>query len=171
MMRCLCSHLNLYRLLGYSSAAILAYSLYLQYIVGQAPCTLCLLQRFALIATLVVLIILALKPWQGLGLRILQACALLCTLTGAGLAGRQIWLQHAPEGISMQCLPNLSYMLQHYPLLKTIEMALHGSSDCALVTSTLFNISLATWSGLFFSLLSCALFISLFIKRKIKQQN
>ncbi|ODN42785.1 disulfide bond formation protein B [Piscirickettsia litoralis] len=161
----LCSRLGLYRLLALVSAGTLAYSLYLQYIVGETPCTLCLLQRFALIPTLVFLIVLALKAWQGLSLRILQTLALLCALTGAGLAGRQIWLQHSPDGMSMQCLPNLGYMLQHYPLLKTIEMALHGSSDCALVTSTIFNISLATWSGLFFSLLSLFIFISFFMKK------
>ena len=162
----LLSRISLYRLLALISAGTLGYSFYLQYGAGETPCTLCLLQRFALIPAVAFLIILAIKSWHGLKLRIFQVLALLCALTGTGLAARQIWLQHSPDGLSMQCLPNLSYMLQHYPLLKTIEMALHGSSDCALVTSTVFNISLATWSGIFFAALSILIFISLFIKPK-----
>ena len=75
-------------------------------------------------------------------------CTLLAVFAtiGAGIAGRQTWLQHLPPELVPECGPGLEFMLEMYPLLETIEKALIGTGDCAKVTWTFLSLSIAEWS-------------------------
>ncbi len=79
-------------------------------------------------------------------------CTLLAVFAsiGAGIAGRQTWLQHLPAELVPECGPGLDFMLEMYPLLETIEKALIGTGDCAEVTWTFLSLSIAEWSLLCF---------------------
>ena len=78
------------------------------------------------------------------------ALALLMAGAGAGVAGRQIWLQQVPADELPACLPSLDYMLEALPFQEVISLMMHGSADCAKVTWTLFGISIPEWSLLAF---------------------
>ncbi|HQT25224.1 MAG TPA: disulfide bond formation protein B, partial [Burkholderiales bacterium] len=83
---------------------------------------------------------------------------------GASVAGRQVWLQHLPEDQIPECGPGLDYMLQAFPLNKTLKMVLHGSGECAKVDWRFLGFSIAEWSLLIFVLL--VLFSLLSARRK-----
>jgi len=65
---------------------------------------------------------------------------------GASIAARQTWLQHLPPELVPECGPDLSFMLEMYPLLETIEKALRGTGDCAEVSWRFLTLSIAEWS-------------------------
>lgn len=133
-----------------ASLLIMAGALYLEHVVGLAPCPLCIVQRVAVIAFGLVCLLAALHGPARLGRRIYAALALLSAAGGAAMAGRQIWLQGVPPDELPACLPSLDYMLEALPFLETLRLLLHGTADCAEITWTLFGMSIAEWSLLAF---------------------
>ena len=61
---------------------------------------------------------------RGFGVLVLAAA-----LTGAGIAGRHVWLQMNPQ--SMSCGPGLQTMLELFPLTDVLPKVFRGSGDCA----------------------------------------
>lgn len=100
---------------------------------------------------------------QRLGQMIYATLGILVASLGAAIAGRQIWLQNLPEDQVPACGPGLEYMLEVFPLLEVIEMAITGSGDCAKVQWTLFDISIPGWSLMAF-LGMAGLLLALFIR-------
>ncbi|MFB3100110.1 MAG: disulfide bond formation protein B, partial [Gammaproteobacteria bacterium] len=90
---------------------------------------------------------------------------LIASLCGAGIAGRQIWLQHLPEDKIPECGPGLEYMLDTFPFTDALRMILSGSGECAEVQWTFLSFSIAEWSIVCFTGLTIACLISL-IRRK-----
>ena len=125
-------------------------ALYLEHGVGLEPCPLCILQRLAVIGFGLVCLIAAVHGPARTGQRVYAALALLMAGAGAGVAGRQIWLQQVPADELPACLPSLDYMLEALPFQEVISLMLHGSADCAKVTWTLFGMSIPEWSLLAF---------------------
>lgn len=143
----LASPRSLFFLAFLACVAMLGTGFYLQYAIGLEPCPLCILQRiffagaglFALIAAL-----------HGRGRGFYSVMILLCSLAGAGTAGRQIWLQTLPPDQLPSCLPPLEFMLESMPYTKIIYTMFHGSADCAEVSWTLLSLSIPEWSLLAF---------------------
>lgn len=125
-------------------------ALYLEHGVGLEPCPLCILQRLAVIGFGLVCLVAAVHGPARTGQRVYAALALLMASAGAGVAGRQIWLQQVPADELPACLPSLDYMLEALPFQEVISLMLHGSADCAKVTWTLFGMSIPEWSLLAF---------------------
>lgn len=125
-------------------------ALYLEHGVGLEPCPLCILQRLAVIGFGLVCLVAALHGPARAGQRVYAALALLMAGAGAGVAGRQIWLQQVPADELPACLPSLDYMLEALPFRDVLSLMLHGSADCAKITWTLFGISIPEWSLLAF---------------------
>ena len=132
------------------SGGLIAFALYLQYYEYQNPCPLCIMQRVAYIALMIVFLIGALHgprravAWWYSGLLVL------ISLAGAGIATRQVWLQHLPKDRVPECGPGLSYMLNKFPLIDALEKVFRGSGECAEVTWTLLGLSIAEWSLIWF---------------------
>ncbi len=80
---------------------------------------------------------------------------LLSTLVGAGIAGRHVWLQMNPQGLS--CGPGLQTMLESFPLTAVLPMVFRGSGDCSEAAWTLLGLTIADWSLLWFVILGIAL--------------
>ena len=134
------------RLFGAAAAAcalLLAYGYYLQYFEGQDPCPLCLVQRGFYYAYGAVFLAAAL---HGAGRLTYSTIGFLLALGGAGVAGRQVWLQHLPPEKVPACGPDLFYMLQNFPLGRTIEKLFTGSGECAEVKWRFLGLSIAEWS-------------------------
>ncbi len=126
-------------------AGLIGFGLYLQHVVNLQPCPLCILQRFAVIATGVVALIAGLHHPRGWGRRIYALLIFLLAGSGAGVAARQIWLQHNPP-TSIACGPDLEFMLDSFPLTQALPMLFKGTGDCAKVQWTLLNLSIPEWS-------------------------
>ena len=131
--------------------SLLGFGLYLEHVVGLEPCPLCVFQRVAYIVIALFALIGAIHNSQKLFEKIYTGLILIASLCGAGIAGRQVWLQHLPEDKIPECGPGLEYMLDAYPFTDALRMILSGSGECAEVQWTFLSFSIAEWSILCFS--------------------
>ena len=141
-------------------ASLLGFGLYLEHAVGLEPCPLCVFQRIAYIMVGLIALIGAIHNPQKLFERIYTGLILIASLCGAGIAGRQVWLQHLPEDKIPECGPGLDYILDAFPFTDALKMILSGSGECAEVQWTFLSFSIAEWSivwFIFFLILSLTL--------------
>ena len=132
-------------------ALLLGYGFYLQYHDGQNPCPLCLVQRGFYFGLLFVFLIAAIHGPKKTGSVVYGLLGLLLALGGGATAGRQVWLQHLPADQVPKCGPDLYFMLDNFPLSKTIANLLKGSGECAEVTWRFLGLSIAEWSLVWFA--------------------
>lgn len=143
-------------------AALLAFGYYLQYVQGLDPCPLCLVQRGFFYAVLVVLAVAALHAPVGIGKSVYGSLAALFAAGGIAAAGRQVWLQHLPPERTPECGPDLYFMLENFPLSRTLKTLVSGTGECAAVDWTFLGLSIAEWSAAWFVALFCtALWLAL----------
>ncbi|MEO8307946.1 MAG: disulfide bond formation protein B [Pseudomonadota bacterium] len=134
--------------------AMVGYALYSQYRLGLQPCPLCIFERLA-ITGLAVAFVLAVLPGQG-QLLLHRLFALLIgavALTGAGIAGRHVYIQHLPPDRVPVCGATLDYMLDVFPPADVVRKVLTGSGECAKVDWTFLGLSMPGW------VLVCALLL------------
>ena len=128
----------------------MGFGLYLQYAQGLEPCVLCMVQRlFFTLLGLTALIAFLHNP-DRTGIRIYAIFTALFSAMGAGIAGRQIWLQHLPPDKVPECGPDLFFMLETYPLTEALMTALKGTGDCAKVAWTFLGFSIPEWAIVIF---------------------
>ncbi len=133
-------------------AALLGYGYFLQYVQGQDPCPLCLVQRGFYYGLLIVFAIGAVHAPKRWGVTVYGVLALLFAGGGLATAGRQVWLQHLPPDKVPACGPDLAFMMENFPLARTIEKLFAGSGQCAEVTWTFLGFSIAEWSLAWFAI-------------------
>ena len=141
-------------------ASLLGFGLYLEHAVGLEPCPLCVFQRIAYIVVGLIALVGAIHNPQKIFEKIYTGLILIASLCGAGIAGRQVWLQHLPEDKIPECGPGLEYMLDAFPFTDALKMILSGSGECAEVQWTFLSFSIAEWSivwFIFFLILSLTL--------------
>lgn len=126
-------------------AGLMGFALFAQYGLALEPCPLCVLQRIAVIALGLVFAIAALHGPGRLGRLIYGLLALLAAGTGAGVAGRQVWLQSLPKDQVPACGPGLDFMLETFGLGEVLQMVLSGSGECADVAWSFLGVSMPGW--------------------------
>lgn len=134
-------------------AGLLGFGYYLQFARGLEPCPLCILQRLAFMAFGLTFLVGALLGPTRLGAQLLAGLGLLCAGIGGSVAGRQVWLQSLPADQVPACGPGLDYMVENFPLLKTLSMILRGSGECAENTWQFLNLGIAAWALVWFAVL------------------
>lgn len=139
---------NILGLLGCCTA--MGFALYLQHVVGLEPCPLCILQRVAVIAAALVLVLAIAHNPKAVGQRVYALLGLFASLGGLGVAGRHVWLQHIPADQVPACGPGLDYMLDVFPMKDVLSMVLRGSGECAVVDWRFMGFSLAELTLLVF---------------------
>ncbi len=127
-------------------AGLLGFALYLQHYEYQNPCPLCILQRIAYTALFAVFVVAAIHGPRRTGAYIYSGLLVTIALIGAGVATRQVWLQHLPKDRVPECGPGLDYMLNKFPLTQALEKIFRGSGECAEVGWRMFGLSIAEWS-------------------------
>jgi disulfide bond formation protein DsbB len=135
-------------------AAFLAFAYYTQFKLGLEPCPLCILQRIAFIAVLVVSIVAALHNPKRSGRAAWGVVAGLAAGAGIAVAGRHVWLQHLPPDKVPDCGPGLEYMLDAFPLSQTVRMVFTGSGECARVDWSFLGLSMPAWTLFWFVVLA-----------------
>ncbi|MFA6013747.1 MAG: disulfide bond formation protein B [Gallionellaceae bacterium] len=137
-------------------------ALYLQYMLRQEPCPLCMVQRVIFMAIGVMFFIAALHNPRRIAAIIYNSLIILLNIVGAAVAGRHIWIQHLPKDQVPGCGPGLDYMLQNFPLSEVWQELLHGSGECAEKGWTFLTLGIPEWSLLSYLMLgSWALLIAL----------
>jgi disulfide bond formation protein DsbB len=134
-------------------ALLLGYGYYLQYAQGLDPCPLCLVQRGFFYAVMGIFLLAALHAPLGAGRIIYPGLAALFAAGGLAAAGRQVWLQHLPPDKVPQCGPDLFFMLENFPLSRTLRTLFTGTGECAAVDWTFLGLSIAEWSLAWFAAL------------------
>lgn len=132
------------------AGGILCIGLLVEFALGLAPCPLCMMQRIWFALTGIV-------AWIGLSHNprwgIYPLVSALCAMVGGGFAIRQLWLQSLPADQVPSCGPDLSYMIDAFPLGDLLVAMTSGTGDCAVVHDVIPLMSIAGWSLLGFSLL------------------
>lgn len=125
---------------------IVGLALYFQSRDGLDPCPLCIFQRVAYLAAGAVALVAALHGPGRRASRVYASLLGVASLAGAGIAARQVWLQHLPADRVPECGPGLEFMLEMYAPFDVVTRVLRGTGDCAKVDWTLLGISMAEWS-------------------------
>ncbi len=133
-------------------AGLLGYAYFLQYFDGQDPCPLCLLQRGFYFMLLLVFAVAAVHGPAARGRIVYGVLAFLAAAGGAGVAIRQVYLQHLPPELVPACGPDLFYMMENLPASRTLQLLFRGSGQCAEVHWRFLGLSIAEWSLVWFVL-------------------
>lgn len=132
-------------------AGLMGFGLYLQHVQGLEPCPLCVFQRYAFVVTGAIALVAAVHGPGAMGRAIYGVLVVLAAGTGAAIAGRQIWLQNNPP-TAFDCGPDLSYMLDAFPLSEVLPKVFQGEGDCSKVVWQFLGLSIPEWALLWFLL-------------------
>ena len=126
-------------------AGLMGYALYAQYVLGLAPCPLCIFQRIATIVTGVLFLIATVHNPRGVGARVYGALIALAALGGILISARHIWIQAQPPGTVAACGADLDYLLEIMPVTDVVTKVLTGSGECGKVDWTFLGLSMPWW--------------------------
>jgi len=131
-------------------AGLISAALYLQYVVGEDPCPLCMLQRIGFIALGAIFLVAAVHHPRRIAGMIYGVLLLLVAIAGGAIAARHVWIQSLPEHLVPQCGPGLDFILSRFPLAKAMDLILRGSGECAEKGWTFLGLTIAGWSLFWF---------------------
>lgn len=123
-----------------------ASALYLQYVLRQEPCPLCMVQRVIFITIGIIFFIAALHNPRHIGARVYSGLIALLSLSGIGVASRHIWIQHLPKDQVPACGPGLDFMLENFPMSEVWQELMHGSGECAAKGWTFLTLGIPEWA-------------------------
>ncbi len=122
------------------------------------PCLLCILQRTILGALGLTFLVAFLHNPKAWGARLYGVVCLLLTGLGAAAAYRQIWLQNRPPQPGEVCVPGMDNPLLSHGAATVqhsfLKQLVQGTSECGQVLWSLFGMSMAEWTFIFFVLLA-----------------
>ena len=126
-------------------AALIGYALFAQYVQGQDPCPLCILQRVAVLAVGLVFLVAVLHDPADRMARVYGVLIDLFALAGIGVAARHMWILSQPPGAVAECGASLDYMMDVLPLHEVLAKVLTGSGECVKVTWEFLGLSMPAW--------------------------
>ncbi|MAZ79035.1 MAG: disulfide bond formation protein B [Legionellales bacterium] len=144
---------------------LLIFGLYLEHVHGLEACPLCIFQRIAYTVIIFIALIGAIHNPRNLLQNIYKLLMVISSITGAAIAGRQIWLQHLPPELVPECGPGLDYMFNVFPFREALKMIFTGSGECAEVKWRFIGLSIAEWSLIMFIGIFIATILSIYTSR------
>ena len=144
---------------------LLIFGLYLEHVHGLEACPLCIFQRIAYTVIIFIALIGAIHNPRNLLQIIYKLLVVISSITGATIAGRQIWLQHLPPELVPECGPGLDYMFNVFPFREALKMIFTGSGECAEVKWRFIGLSIAEWSLIMFIGIFIATILSIYTSR------
>jgi disulfide bond formation protein DsbB len=140
--------------------ALMAYALFSQHVLGLEACPLCIFQRVAIMAVGAVFLVAGLHSPIGRASRAYAVTGVVAALTGAGIAGRHVYIQNLPPDQVPSCGPGLDYIMDAFPIMEAVEMVFTGSGECAEVNWSFLGLSMPAWVFLWFVALAGLLVVA-----------
>ena len=126
--------------------ALMTYALYAQYVLNLEPCPLCIFQRIAVIAIVIIFLFCSIfEPKSKIPTLFASIFFTVSASTGITVASRHVWLQNLPSDQVPGCGPGLDFMLSTFPLTEVLEMVFSGSGECANVDWSFLSLSMPAW--------------------------
>jgi disulfide bond formation protein DsbB len=144
---------------------LLIFGLYLEHVHDLEACPLCIFQRITYTAIIFIALIGAIHNPRNLLQNIYKLLMVISSITGATIAGRQIWLQHLPPELVPECGPGLDYMFNVFPFGEALKMIFTGSGECAEVKWRFIGLSIAEWSLIMFIGIFITTMLSIYTSR------
>jgi protein dithiol:quinone oxidoreductase len=132
-------------LVAFGTIGAMAAGLYLQHVVGLAPCPLCVLQRIGFIACGLIAGGGALLARRARSLKLVAFAASLAALAGLGVAAWHNYLIWFPPQ-SMSCGRPFEWFNDDFPLIVWLPKIFRGDGDCMAVDWTLLGLNIPQWS-------------------------
>jgi disulfide bond formation protein DsbB len=126
-------------------AALYAYALFAEHVLGLEPCPLCMFQRVTIAAIGGAFLLAALHGARGP----FALAYLVLILAAAGatvaVAGRHVYVQSVPPGTVPACGATLGFMLETFPLADVVKKVLTGGGECGTIDWRLSGLSMPAW--------------------------
>ena len=135
--------LNLFGVLA--CAAMMGFALYAEHFLGLAPCNMCILQRFCVMALGGVFLLAAVADAGDVGARLWGLAIFAVALIAALVAGRHVWMQMQPLGSLPSCGADFASLTEMMPLREAVMKVLKGGGDCQAITWSLLGLSMPVW--------------------------
>jgi disulfide bond formation protein DsbB len=130
-------------LLGIICLALIGGALYMQVALGEAPCPLCILQRYALL-------LIAIFAFIGAAMRsrrsitVLEGLVVLSAIAGAAVAGHHVYTQFYPM---VSCgIDVLQPIVDSLPLASVFPLGFRVDGFCSTPYPPVLGLSLAQWA-------------------------
>jgi protein dithiol:quinone oxidoreductase len=149
----------------------LLFAAYLQYHESIAPCPLCVMQRLILIMLSLVSVSCLALHYKHFACRIPHRFNLITTLFGAGLAIKQLWLEHHWQSHLISCRESFEGSIQSLGLTKIFNHFFDGNSDCGTTQWRFLSFSLSAWTLFLFILLIILIGRQIYLDRKEKNNR
>lgn len=136
-------------LLGLICLSLIGGALYMQVVLGEAPCPLCILQRYALLF-IAVFAFIAASMRGSRGLTLFEGLVVLSAIGGIVAAGRHVYILANP---AVSCgIDTLQPIVDDLPLAHVWPLAFQVDGFCSTPYPPTLGLSLAQWALLAFSL-------------------
>ncbi|KTB84867.1 disulfide bond formation protein B [Pseudomonas syringae] len=130
-------------LLGIICLSLIGGALYMQIVLGEAPCPLCILQRYALLFIAIFAFLGAAMPGRR-SITAFEALVTLSAVAGIAAAGRHVWiLAHPSDSCGIDILQPI---VDGLPLATLFPMGFQVSGFCTTPYPPLLGLSLAQWA-------------------------
>ena len=150
-------------LLGIICLALIGGALYMQIVLGEAPCPLCILQRYALL-------LIALFAFIGAAMRtqrsvtVFEVLVVLSALGGVAAAGHHVYTQFYPTiGCGVDVLQPI---VDDLPLAKIFPLGFQVDGFCSTPYPPVLGLSLAQWALVAFVLTVILVPLGIYRNRK-----
>ncbi|MGC5703665.1 disulfide bond formation protein B [Pseudomonas sp. NFXW11] len=136
-------------LLGVICLALIGGALYMQVVLGEAPCPLCILQRYALLLIALFAFIGAAMSSRR-SITIMETLVVISAIAGAGVAGHHVYTQFYP---AVSCgIDVLQPIVDSLPLASIFPLGFQVDGFCSTPYPPILGLSLAQWALLAFVL-------------------
>ena len=126
-------------------AALMAFALYSQHVLGFEPCHLCIFQRIAVMAAGAVFLLAAVHGPGRVMARVYGVLAALAAVGGLVVAGRHTWIQLQPPGSVPACGAPLDVLFDLLPLQEVVLKVFRGGGECQKVDWTFLGLTMPMW--------------------------
>ncbi len=150
-------------LLGVICLALIGGALYMQIVLGEAPCPLCILQRYALLLIALFAFIGAAMPGKR-SLTILEGLVVLSAIGGMAAAGNHVYILANP---AVSCgIDTLQPIVDGLPLATVLPLVFQVDGFCSTPYPPVLGLSLAQWALLAFTLTAILVPLGIYRNRR-----
>lgn len=140
---------------GVIALSLIGFGLYLQHAKDMLPCPLCIIQRYAFVATALICFVVAGMPKNAA--RAGAGLGAIASLAGAGVAGWHLWVKAHPK---VSCgIDPLETSLNRIPTAELLPFVFRADGLCSDEYAPILGLSIPQWALLWFIVLALALIL------------